>query len=533
MQLHSSLLLLALASSLAAQTGTILGIDGRLTNNASPSYFGRRGPAHPNGEIAMAWSYSMCNPGTVPIQWSAPMNPNHPMFAMMVVRQQNGRMEQITDNATTYVKHAFAAANSASTCGGTCQTTGTGLRVNCTDVYGAGTNANRFYLAPSGEIDPWTGVWNPVGSYFDRGDPDVGAPANTDGVRSLTSTSGGFSTDPVKNRVTLREQDLLAGGTYYMCCHILVRGEDGDLHFDNVGSREFVPAWNGSTWSFTNPTALVNGSVLNRWTGATVTNGRNGDDDGHFVVGVVVTDLGGGQWHYEYAVQNFDNNRGGATLRLPVNPTSSVTNLTFRDVDQNPLNDWTATRQGAELVFQAPGTNPLLWNTIFNFGFDCDRPPANGPVTIDQALIGPGALAVNVATQVPAGLAATTALGAGCGAPAPTLTANGLPVLPSPGFGFLLGTQPNAAVVLFAANGSNSAVDLGNGCTAYVDGSAALHGGYLADGTGQALAAFPLPASPSLEGVTLDWQAVEVQPGGPLFSAFALSNGLKILVAVR
>ena len=37
-------------------------------------------------------------------------------------------------------------------------------------------------------------------------------------------------------------------------------------------------------------------------------------------------------------------------------------------------------------------------------------------------------------------------------------------------------------------------------------GSAVLHGGYLAVGTGQALAAFPLPASPSLEGVTLAWQ---------------------------
>ena len=48
-----------LAPTLLAQIGTIAGLDGSLTNNASPTYFGRRGPAHPNGQIAMAMSYSM------------------------------------------------------------------------------------------------------------------------------------------------------------------------------------------------------------------------------------------------------------------------------------------------------------------------------------------------------------------------------------------------------------------------------------------------------------------------------------------
>src|SRR5687767_11710770 len=154
-----SVSLAALASPTLAQANTIPGLDGRLTNNTTPSHFGRRGPAHPNGEIGMSWAYTMCNPGAVPIQWTAPMNPNHPMFAMMVVRETNDRFEQITSSATTYVKHGFGAANSASTCGGTCQTTGTGLRVNCSDTYGASTNANRHYLAPASEIDPWTGMW--------------------------------------------------------------------------------------------------------------------------------------------------------------------------------------------------------------------------------------------------------------------------------------------------------------------------------------------------------------------------------------
>jgi hypothetical protein len=412
--LRLAALLPLLAAPLAAQVGTIPGLDGSLTNNASPTYFGRRGPAHPSGQIAMAMSYTMCNPGAVPIQWSAPMNPNHPMFAMMVVRESNGRFEQITSDAETFVKHAFSAANSASTCGGTCQTTGTGLRVYCTDTYGASTNANRLYLAPASEIDPWTGTWVPVGSYFDRGDPDVGAPQNADGIRSLTSGTTGVFLDPVRNRVTLQEQDLLTPGRLFYCCHIVTKGEDGDLHWNNLGHRQFTATWNGTTWAFAAPIAFVPGTVLDEWAGATVTNARNGDDDGHFLVAVKTTALGGGLWHYEYALQNFDNHRGGATLRIPVNPTSQVGNITFRDPNADPLDGWIASRQGAELVFTAPANNPLNWNNIYNFGFDCDVPPIAGAVAVDQARLGAGALAVTIPTQVPAGLAAVTTLGPGC-----------------------------------------------------------------------------------------------------------------------
>jgi hypothetical protein len=60
-----------------------------------------------------------------------------------------------------------------------------------------------------------------------------------------------------------------------------------------------------------------------------------------------VTPLGGGQYHYEYAVHNVDNSRGGATLRVPSTPAAVVTNFSFRDIDNNALNDWTALAQSA------------------------------------------------------------------------------------------------------------------------------------------------------------------------------------------
>lgn len=530
--LSRSLFVAALAGAIAAQSNTIPGLDGSLTNNASPSYFGRRGPAHPNGEIGMSYSYTMCNPGTVNIAWSAPMNPNHPMFALMVVRESNGRFEQITHGGTTYVKHAFSAANSASTCGGTCQAGGTGLRVNCTDTYGASTNASRHYLAPASEINPWTGVWPPVASYIDRGEPDVGPPLNSDGVRSLNGSAAAFTADPVKNRVTLKEQDLLVPGRLFHCCHIVVAGEDGDLHLNNLGHREMTATWNGSTWSFANPLAFQQGNVLTKWPGSSLTSARNGDDDGHFFVAVKVTPLPGGMHHFEYAVHNFDNARGGATLRIPCCPTTAVANITFRDPNGNPLDDWTASRQGAELVFAAPAGNALTWNNIFNFGFDCDIAPIAGNVVIDQANIGPGALSVAVPTQVPGGLARVTVLGPGCGAPPPALAASGLPLIPSPSFAMHVTAAPSTPVVVLAALGADNS-PVAPGCLRYVDSTFVAHGVYVTDGAGLATAPLPIPSTITLEGIVLDWQAIEAVAGGPLLGFLALSNGVEILVATR
>ncbi|MCA8953472.1 MAG: hypothetical protein KDE27_28425, partial [Planctomycetes bacterium] len=361
----SALSSLLLGVALAAQSNTITGLDAALTDGSGPTYQGRRGAAHPTGEIALSWALTTCNVGTANIQWDAPMDERHPFFAMAVVRLANGRPEQITRPAETYVKHGFGIGTPLD-CGGTCQPTGLGLGMHCSDVYGSFSNANRFFLGPAGEIDPWLGDWVAVGSYFDRGDPDVGPPGNQDGVRSLLHGSGNFPSDPVKNRVTLPESEVLAAGRLFYCSQLVVRGEDGDLRADDLGHRELAASYAAPDWTFADVGTWQTGSVLESWPGATVGRARNGDDDGHFVVAVVATDLGGGQWHYEYAVHDVDNARGGAALRVPLCPTANAGNFTFRDTDDNPLNDWTAVVVGGELAFQAAAGNALEWNNIFN-----------------------------------------------------------------------------------------------------------------------------------------------------------------------
>lgn len=406
----------AFAGALAAQSNVVPGLDGRISNIDNLTYQGRRGSAYPGGEVGLSMLNDMCNPGTVNIPWYSAMNPDHPKFGFLLVRLAGDRLEQISD--WSFCKHAFVSINDSGACG-TCTWTGGGqvMGVHCSDTYSEFNNANRYDLAPPAEIDPWLGTWNPIGSYFDRGDPTVGGAAATDGNRSLSSAQI-LAFDDVKNRMVVREADLLtAGASYFYGIQLIHIGESVTTRGDNFASRGCTPQWNGSSWSFPNTGAMVHGSILQNWPGAVLGFGQNGNDDGRFCVAVKTSYVGNGVYHYEYAVHNMDNHRAGATLRVPVPAGAAVTNLSFRDIDHDPLNQWTSSVVGNEVVFAASATNPLEWNTIYNFGFDCAAGPGLGNVAIDEARVGPGALTVSIASHVPGGqpVAAVESHGAGCG----------------------------------------------------------------------------------------------------------------------
>jgi hypothetical protein len=287
--------------------------------------------------------------------------------------------------------------------------------MGCYDAYSTGFNGNRFNLAPTSEIDPWTGSWNPVGSYFDRGDPAVVGAAATDGVQSLTSTQTN-AFDALKNRGVIPESELSQGGVFYAQVHLVCEGEPVANRGNNQLSEQLNLSWTGSAWTASTGGTGVQGSVLNRWTGATTNIAGNGLDDGRFVVAAKVTGPVNGVYHYEYAVHNLDNARGGASLKLPLHPEAQLTAVGFRDLDGDALNDWSWSRSGSELSFLASGTNSLDWNCIYNFWFDATVAPTSGTVTIDEARVGPGALSVAVPSNVPNGaLSATVAsVGSGC-----------------------------------------------------------------------------------------------------------------------
>ncbi|MFN3240539.1 MAG: hypothetical protein ACE37K_03400 [Planctomycetota bacterium] len=404
-----------LAAGVAAQQNIVPGLDGAVIDIGNLTYWGRRGPTN-NGEVGMSFMNEMCNPGTVNIPWFAAMNPNHPFFGFQIVRVHDDKIEQI--NEWSFCKHAWLSVNyTVAGCNSNCNTStpGNQMGLGCGDAYGAGNNADRSDLGPPEEINPWLGEWDPVGSYFDIGDPNqAGYPAPADGNFSLATNIF----DSVDNRCTVKEQDMLvAGAEYYYALHLVLEGEDVANRGDNLAHRGFTPNQSGGTWFFQSNTSMQLGTVLSRWQGASIESGSNGSDDGRFYVAVKVTPLGGGQYHYEYAVHNVDNSRAGATFEVPIDAAATATNFTFGDLDDDASNDWSAARVNNRIVFSAPvGQNALEWNTIYNFGFDADIAPGTSLCELTQARPGAGAMTVQVQTEVPGGttIASNGTFGAGC-----------------------------------------------------------------------------------------------------------------------
>lgn len=408
-----------LAGPVLAQSNAVPGLDILMYELTDIAYQGRRGAAFPGGEAGFMVGHSWCNTGTVNLPWISQsggvMVDQYPRISFLLARESGGRMVQVSNRG--HSKHSPTAYNfSTGPCTPCNVGSGSFFFVGCSDTYGSGTNASQYSLGPDDELDPWLGTWNPRGSYFDRGDPPVTGAAATDSVRSLTFQQVS-AFDAVKNRIIVRESELLASANYYGQVYAVVQGEPGTARGNNLMNRQVSISGSAGSWTASATGGSLAGSVLTRWQGATWQTGGNGNDDGKFLVAVTVTGPTAGMWHYEYAIHNLDNNRGGASFRIPLAPGATVQNTGFRDIDADPLNEWTVSQSATELAFRAASTNALNWNTFYNCWFDCSVQPGAGAITIDQARVGPGALSVSVQSDVPSGLSyATKALvGTSCG----------------------------------------------------------------------------------------------------------------------
>ncbi|MCI0587107.1 MAG: hypothetical protein L0323_09740 [Planctomycetes bacterium] len=534
---------LLLAAAAPGQPNVVPGLDVACSNLSSLQALARSG-SFPAGLNGFAMSTTCCNPGSVNVPFTAPMGANHPFIAFLLARESAGRLVQVSD--WSYAKHTFGSTNSPGACGPACAGgSGANLVVGCFDTYGAGTNGDHFWLGPPAEINPWSGVWNPVCSHFDRGEPPVASPNDCNGLRSLSSSQASALNAGVNHRIRVLDADLnVPGASFYAQAQYVVLGEAESKRDDpafplgaNLGSKTFTPTWNGSAWAVTTGTTLMAGSVLKRWSGATVTSAANGlpssPDDGRVYVGHKVTGPGpSGLHHYEYAFHNRDNSRGISAFRIPICAEASFSNAGFRDIDGDAGNDWGLARNPTEIVVST-GANPLLWNTIYNVWFDSDAAPAAGSLVLDEFLAGPGSPSFAVSASAPTGLFNVN-LGPGCGAPsAPSLLASGSPpraILGNASFGVTTSGHPPGAPVGLFALAPGGPTDLGGGCALYSSG---LPGAFplsvgTANGLGTLSWSLPIPADSALEGLSLDLQAVALVPGGAYLGAFNLTNGLRV-----
>ena len=226
-----------------------------------------------------------------------------------------------------------------------------------------------------------------------------------------------------------------------------------------------------------------------------------------------------------------------SAFHIPTCAGAQVSSSGFHDVDQDATNGWTASVVGAEIVFSTSG-NPLRWNSIFNFWFDCDAAPVGASaLNLDQFDPGPGAASVSVTSTAPLGLYNQN-LGPGCGTPAaPSLFATGTPARATLGnatFGLASAGNGAGATIFLVGGTLDGTQAIAPGCNLYIGGAVGTSIFVLppvaASGTGLASFSLAVPNLAGLEGTHLNFQGVEVQAGGAVLGQFDLSSGLRVRI---
>lgn len=352
---------------------------------------------------AFAVGTTSCNLGSCWLNWIQ-NTPEHPVIGQNMFRLEDGRFEQV---GQAWLKHGYTAL-AQSLCA-TCITppSGAHLGVNCSDPYSSSLNGTQTRLGPKDDVNPNTGVF-PF--------PD-----------SRESTTG----DAIFKRLQVHNTDLnptLNVGALYFVEGQYVTHDDASAknQANNSSYRPATVAVNGSSYNLSLSGSTVRQKAgIQAWKAAdpSVTETLLAAPEGQFIVSAKATSLGGGVYHYEYAVQNLYNQRAGQSFSVPIPVGTIVTNVGFHDVDYHSGTpyvgtDWTPT-VGATSVSWACETydvnqnaNALRWGTLYNFRFDANVAPGTSSATL--GLFRPGAPASVTVTTVTPGPCGGAPNGTGC-----------------------------------------------------------------------------------------------------------------------
>ncbi len=311
----------------------------------------------------------------------------HFVLRQGMFRLKAGRFEQI---GTSWVKHVYPMSNEPGTCGLECtnpNVVGQELRPGCTDANSAGLNGDRVHTSRASEVNAFTGEFPQPGMYF-------------------------YPEGTIAQRIQVHHSDLNPalnpGASYFVEAHYIHPGDAAAGNGENNATFARVTLSDPGTGTYvmtiTSP-ALNHGQTkpaVLAWQDAdasvTVTNVRV-HNEGLFIVAAKATTIGGGLWHYEYAVENLNSDRAGQSFRVPFPNGALIQNIGFHDVDYQSGEpqvgtDWTVTLLSDALVWSTENfstnvnANALRWSTMYNFRFDANVGPS--PTTAIIGLFKPG-----------------------------------------------------------------------------------------------------------------------------------------------
>jgi len=342
-------------------------------------------------------------------------NDQHPFLIWNMYRfNADGSIEQVGRSG---VKHAFLTVNAG--CLDSCNNFDS-LGRGCGDTYGSGNNDSAGDMGPRSEIVPATGIWGRCGSIWDS---------------SCTGSQHSNGNNSWTQRLQVHESQIdpavNAGATFMMESWYVAR-DDTNI-YNSMATITGAPHHSGSTWSLSSQSSFKLGPAIDRWVSPTAppANSLNTElaaTEGHAKVAVKATDLGGGNWRYDYAVENLDfaraivqapqngpdprvvSNKGFDSFSVPIPAGATVVATSFADGDLLAGNNWRAVVSG-NAVRWGSGSTPLIsptarrapsldWGTMFSFSVTVNRGPTNGSSTLHVANSGAPAQ-YTVSTLVP------------------------------------------------------------------------------------------------------------------------------------
>lgn len=368
-----------------------------------------------NGIEAFTVGTTSCNIGDTPLQWIDENGSNlHPVIGQNFFRYRqmpdgSSRFEQI---GQAWLKHGFCALQGTVclTCNPYSSGCANHLGVGCSDPYGSSLNGTQSGLGPKFEVNPHTGVFSEPYSQGNQGQ---------------------FG-DSVYKRLQVAISDIdpaIVGPALFFVEGQYVAQDDAAAgnQNNNASYRSIRVTGSGSSWSFSTsgqPAIHREQAGIRAWqdtNGNVVETDAQVPGEGLFIVAAEVTDLGNDSYHYEYAVQNLNSDRAGASFSVPISAGAQVSNVEFHDVNYHsgePFDgtDWAVSVDAASVTWTSEShasntnANALRWGTMYNFRFDANASSASGQVTI--GLFKPGSPSNVMATvPTPTGGAATTCTG--------------------------------------------------------------------------------------------------------------------------
>lgn len=301
----------------------------------------------------------------------------HPFLVWNLYRIMDGRIEMLAESGA---KHAFLTINT--NCQINCGNNNV-LWPGCEDVYSAGNNDTATHQGPKEEIQASRGLWFNCPSFFDPG---------------CNGNQTGFS-GQWQNRLLVDPAEFQKPGASYFLDAWYVVQHDNNI-WNTMGYRQINPAPLSGGWTF-NPGPFRQGPVISEWVGENNSDPRadhrlivipsatpaapypSNLPQGHLRLLVRVSQTAPGRYRYNYALHNFDFERGIDRFHIPLAAGAQVFATHFGGGAAAP--DWTVAVESDGVSFTPPSGQIQPWFTLYNFEIETDVPPGPGQLRLGLA----------------------------------------------------------------------------------------------------------------------------------------------------